>query len=331
MTKKDQKEDWKLYEETIVEHFQEVYPELDVKGNQKIVGIKTKRKRQIDVLISGEFAGFPVRIVIDCKHFSRKVDVKIVESFLGMLDDLKADKGVIITNVGYTEAALERAKFDSRNISLDILDFEDLPTFKGTSDAFPSRWNDKERMAIVFSCPFGWQIHPTPPVPGASAGLTKKGVTWEDGWKSKECIYMHLISKREFPQLEDIFALHESSSLKFDPKVEFDYFEDYDDRFTNPFCDKIVLRTGYYSVYPETEATVFLDFGTFYAYFVLTSPVKNRDRNLNKLAFITRTAIPFDLPQKSEVLPFEYMKFHFVENLFQDNKEKTRDSKRKKN
>jgi hypothetical protein len=59
MERKAQNKDWKLYEETILQHFQEVYPDYKVEGNQKIVGINSKRSRQIDVLISGEFAGFP--------------------------------------------------------------------------------------------------------------------------------------------------------------------------------------------------------------------------------------------------------------------------------
>lgn len=317
MERKVQNKDWKLYEETILQHFQEVYTDCKVEGNQKIIGINSKRSRQIDILISGDFAGFPIKIVIDCKHFSSKIDVKIVESFIGMLADVKASKGVIITNVGYTKAAIERAKFDSRDIQLDILEFEDLPQFSGTVDAFPSRWNDEEAMAIVFSCPFGWQIHEIP-MEGICAGLTKVNVSWENGWTFKECIYMTFLSKREFAKMEDIFTFQEKKSLINYPGVEFNYFEDLDERFENPFCEKMILRMGYYLQYPEIEATIFLDFGTFYAYFVLTTPKKNRDQNLKKLAFITRTSIPYDLPSKTDVLPFEYFKFHFVPNLFQN-------------
>lgn len=315
MREKAQNKDWKLYEETILQHFQEVYPDCKVEGNQKIVGINSKRKRQIDVLIEGETAGFPIKVIIDCKHFSRKIDVKIVESFIGMLADVKASKGVIITNIGYTPAAIERAKFDSRDIQLDIIEFEDLPQFSGVMDAFPSKWNEEEAMALVFSCPFGWQIHKVP-MAGASAGLTKNDVSWEKGLENKECIYMTFTSKCEYAALEDIFAFHESQSLKKFPGVEFDYHEDLDETFENPFCERLVLRIGYYPQYPETEATTFLDFGTFYAYFVLTTPIKNRDQNLKKLAFIARTSIPYDLPNKTNTLPFEYFKFNFVQNLF---------------
>ena len=116
MERKVQNKDWKLYEETILQHFQEVYPDCKVEGNQKIIGINSKIKRQVDVLITGETAGYLIKVVIDCKHFSKKIDVKIVESFIGMLADLRASKGVIITNIGYTKGAIERAKFDSRDI-----------------------------------------------------------------------------------------------------------------------------------------------------------------------------------------------------------------------
>jgi hypothetical protein len=317
MQKKVQNKDWKLYEETILQHFQEVFPDYKVEGNQKIVGINSKRSRQIDVLISGEIAGFPINIVIDCKHFSTKIDVKIVESFIGMLADIKASKGVIITNIGYTKAAIERAKFDSRDIQLDIVDFEDLPHFSGTADVFPSKWNEEESLAVMFSCPFGWQNHEVPQK-GIPSGLTKINVSWKAGWESRECIYMNLLSKKEFPTLKDIFDFHQSETLKNYEGAKFAYFEEVEEWFQNDFCEKLVLRLGYYKQYPETEATVFLDFGTFYAYFVLTTPVKNRDQNMRKLAFIARNTIPYDLPSKTDLLPFEYMKFHFVPNLFQD-------------
>lgn len=318
--------DWKLYEETILQHFREVFPDYKIEGNQKIVGIKSKRKRQIDVLISGEVTGFPVKIVIDCKHFSTKIDVKIVESFIGMLADVKASKGVIITNIGYTKAAIERAKLDSRDIQLDILEFEDLPQFSGIADAFPSKWNEQEKMALVFSCPFGWQVHevPTADIP---AGLTKANISWAKGWEFKECIYMNFTSKREIPNLESLISLHEKQSQKNYPGVKFDYFEDLDERFENPFCEKMILRVGYYRQYSEIETTIFLDFGTFIAYFVLTSSKNNTDKNWKKLAFVARTAIPYDLPSKTNILPFEYMKFHFVPNLFEEQNKNQNNSK----
>jgi len=51
-------------------------------------------KRQIDILVEGEIAGFDISIIIDCKYFSRKVDVKHVESFI------KINPTLLITRAG---------------------------------------------------------------------------------------------------------------------------------------------------------------------------------------------------------------------------------------
>jgi hypothetical protein len=182
-----------------------------------------------------------------------------------MLADLKASKGIIITNIGYTRAAIERARFDSRDIQLDILEFEDLPQFSGIEDVFPSRWNEKEKLAVVFSSPHGWVVHKTP-MKGYSAGLTKKNLTWQQGLDSKELIYMSLISKSEFPKLEDLYKYQDEKSKSNYPGVEFDYHYDLDERFENYFCEKMILRVGYYLQYPEIDYTLFLDFGTFITY-----------------------------------------------------------------
>lgn len=309
--KKTRSNDWKLYEETILQHFQEVYPDCAVLGNQKIVGVNSKQSRQIDILISGELAGFPIKVVVDCKHFSKKIDVKIVESFIGMLADVKASKGVIITNIGYTKAAVERAKFDSRDIQLDILDFEDLPQFSGVEDVVAYQHNEEENIAIIFSCPFGWKIHKVP-MQGFPAGLTKENITWEQGLESKEVIYLALSSKTDFPKIEQIYTSHDEASQRNFPGVVFSFYKDLDESFENAFCEELVMRVGNYPQYPEVECSVFLDFGTFYAFFVLTSPAKNIEQNLKKLAFVVRTTVPSDFSNKSNGIPFEYLKFSLL-------------------
>ena len=51
-----------------------------------------------------------MRIVIDCKDYSKPVDVKGVEEFQGLLQDVRAHKGALVCPSGFTKAALKRAK-----------------------------------------------------------------------------------------------------------------------------------------------------------------------------------------------------------------------------
>jgi hypothetical protein len=69
----------------------------------------SKRKRQIDILIAEKTPVGILKTVIDTKLFNRKVDVKAVDALAGFVDDVGAEKGMLITSRGYTQAALRRA------------------------------------------------------------------------------------------------------------------------------------------------------------------------------------------------------------------------------
>jgi len=112
---------WKDYEIYITKHFQSLFPETSIKHDIRREGLMSKTKRQIDILIEGKIAGFDLKVIVDCKYFNKKVDVKAVESFLSFLQDLKASKGILITNNGYTDAAYNRATYDSQDIELRIM------------------------------------------------------------------------------------------------------------------------------------------------------------------------------------------------------------------
>jgi hypothetical protein len=53
---------------------------------------------------------YPIKIVVDCKLYTSKVDIKDVESTWMLVNDVRANLGIIICNTGYTEGAIKRAK-----------------------------------------------------------------------------------------------------------------------------------------------------------------------------------------------------------------------------
>ena len=87
--------DWKQYETEIFELFQRQYPDAEITLDAKKSGLYSKVERQIDVLIEQYIAGNRFTLVIDGKYFNKKVDVKAVESFIGMLEDIGAHKRVV--------------------------------------------------------------------------------------------------------------------------------------------------------------------------------------------------------------------------------------------
>jgi len=57
-----------------------------------------------------------VLIIVECKKLNRKVDVKAVESFIGVKKDVGAQMGIMVSSEGFSRSAYKRAK--DENISL---------------------------------------------------------------------------------------------------------------------------------------------------------------------------------------------------------------------
>jgi hypothetical protein len=117
--------DWRTYEAYVTGALQRRFPGAAIHPNVRRRGLKSGVMRQIDV-----FADVADPVAIDCKCYGRKVDVKHVEAFLGMLDDLGVHAGILVTTKGYSPGALARAANDSRNIELQILSPDRLSTFQ---------------------------------------------------------------------------------------------------------------------------------------------------------------------------------------------------------
>ena len=77
--------------------------------NIKLTG-KSKTERQIDVFIKGTVGAFEVKILVDSKNYSTPVDIKEVESIVGMVEDVGANLGIIICPSGFTGGAKNRAE-----------------------------------------------------------------------------------------------------------------------------------------------------------------------------------------------------------------------------
>jgi hypothetical protein len=100
---------WTIYEQQVFELFKDHLPSAKVRKNVHVKGRFSKRKRQIDILIAEKTAVGILKTVIDTKLFNRKVDVKAVDALAGIVDDVGAEKGMLITSRGYTQGSGARA------------------------------------------------------------------------------------------------------------------------------------------------------------------------------------------------------------------------------
>jgi hypothetical protein len=118
---------WKVYEEQIFNALRTKATDAEVLANAHLPGRYSAVDRQIDVPLRGRFPGLdhPQIMVVECKAFTRPVHVKDVETAFGLVDDVGAPFGLLITTVGFSEAAKRRA--DSfRGLSLDVVKLDDL-------------------------------------------------------------------------------------------------------------------------------------------------------------------------------------------------------------
>jgi hypothetical protein len=88
---------------------QQLAPNAEVIHDARLEGRLSGRQRQIDVLVRQRIGQYEMKIVLDCKDYARPVDVKGVEEFHGLIDDVGANKGALVCPRGFTEAAKPRA------------------------------------------------------------------------------------------------------------------------------------------------------------------------------------------------------------------------------
>ncbi len=274
--------DWKEYEIYITKHFQRLFPQTSIQHNVRREGLMSKVKRQIDILIEGKVAGFDLKIIVDCKYFNKKVDVKEVESFLSFLKDLKASKGILITNNGYSKAAYNRATYDSQDIELRIINFDDLEKFQG----FIAIPYSKSESAIVTS-PTGWVVDASPQGQYV-ASFYPAGLSQEEAFHTEGFIYLTFSHKdKNWPDLPDLLNKQSLNIKKHyqHPKVEYiETIEREDCSLTMRVIDTMEMGN-------TIEYTIFLDYPNVIIYLSLLTNREKENQYLKKLEWIAQKLI----------------------------------------
>lgn len=125
--------DWRTYERFVANLMSdEASANLTVIPNAKLTGAISGTERQIDVLIDARLQeDVSRRIIVDAKFRRRKIDIKEVESFEGMMRDCRAQYGILVCPNGYSPAALQRAQ---DYISIRLVTLEELEHYN------PAAW-----------------------------------------------------------------------------------------------------------------------------------------------------------------------------------------------
>lgn len=99
---------WRRFEQLASEVQAALAPDAVVKSPDFVTGISGTR-REIDISVRQTIGQYQMFIAMDCKDYSKPVDIKAVEAFMGLVADVRAHRGVMVAANGFTEAAIRKA------------------------------------------------------------------------------------------------------------------------------------------------------------------------------------------------------------------------------
>lgn len=273
--------EWQKYEKKVLEECRRVFKDSDIRYNVHVKGLYSKRKRQIDIIVK---TNNEVVYIVDSKKYNKKVDVKTVESFIGMVKDVGANYGIIVSEMGFTKTAVNRAHLGENNIEVDILSLNELKMFQAEC-AIPYSGNN----GVIVNAPFGWIIDARRRE-NVVATIYQRGISFEEAMWNKEWAYLNFWNKTdEIDSVDKLICWQNNHLLKEYPEG---IIEEKDD-------ENLKIRTFTSEKYPTKEVSFFREFQTFILFVVLFSPDNQINRNINKMKFFLNNALPIEVVNKN--------------------------------
>ena len=270
--------EWKEYENIVLTECQRVFFNADIQYNIYVDGLFSKRKRQIDIFIKDNNG---VVYIIDAKKYNTKVDIKDVESFIGMVKDVGGNYGILVSENGFTKAAINRAHIGENNIEVDILNLKELGMFQYEC-AIPYAGNN----GVVVNAPFGWIIDGTRREIMV-ATMYQRGISFEEATEqNKEWAYISFWDKNdEINTMEALISFQNDYLMDLNSNGIIETMED----------SGLKIRIFTSSNYPTKEITLYRDYTDFILFVVLFSPNNLINRNINKMKYLLLNAIPLEV------------------------------------
>jgi hypothetical protein len=258
-----------------------------IKKDYSIKGRYSKRQRQIDVFIKQRINGQDFTTIVESKNYNKKINVKIVESFISMADDIGADYGIMISEIGFTKSALQRAFNNPKDIELDIYNFKEITHNLQTECALPYL---DDNMVLILA-PMGWIVDAKRRDFPIACFLYKKGLTFDEAISSGEFAYTNFWkSDKDNFSIMDLSKLQEdniSQNLKIE-KIEYIKNE-------NVLGKDAMVRIVRFTDYPLIEITGFIRFDEFIFFCVCNTRELYLKRNHRKMQLFLKYILPLKI------------------------------------
>jgi restriction system protein len=107
---------WNEYQDRVAEFFLGLG--LDAATDVTLQGVRTAH--DVDVVVRTDFLGIVITWIVECKSWRTRIPKEKVFVLRQIVDDVGADRGLLMSESGYQKGALEAAKFT--NVQLTSLD-----------------------------------------------------------------------------------------------------------------------------------------------------------------------------------------------------------------
>jgi len=280
--------DWKQYEQEIWDYFHRAYPYAKMTKDARIIGRLSKTERQIDLLVEEHIVDIRIKIIIDAKHYCEKLDVKDVEAYLGLLEDVGAHIGVLISPEGFTKAAINRAYNNDTDLILEVLNFKELKDYQGVYTIPYAGGN-----AALIPAPLGWIVDSTQGNVWL-ASIYQRGLTLEEAMRANEWMYINFWRKDNVASdLDGLLKFQEKYMRRRHPDASISY----DDHPPEKKGSETRVRIYEAKELPFIEYTGFVEFDKFILFCVLFTPRQLKKTNLQKLRYVMQRIQPLPVLQ----------------------------------
>lgn len=144
---------WKEYQDETAALFrrQGCFAEVEA----QVQGVRAKH--EIDVYVSFLRHGIECKWVIECKLWNTKVPKEKVLALKTIVDDVGADRGLIVSEKGFQPGAYDAARFSNISLITSLAEFE--KTVLTISYEFPLKYDDKDTGAPIYKFPNKTEPH----------------------------------------------------------------------------------------------------------------------------------------------------------------------------
>jgi hypothetical protein len=113
---------WKQFEKLVAKIHELFSNDAKITVNDKVIGKRTGQEREIDISIKFAQGFYEYFLAIECKDYKKPVSIDKIEAFSTKLQDIGANKGIVVSSKGFQEGAIKSAGVND----IELYTFEEI-------------------------------------------------------------------------------------------------------------------------------------------------------------------------------------------------------------